>query len=129
MRLPDWPERLAEFFESRRKAAFSWGQNDCCLFAADAVLAVTGEDPAKGRRTYSTERGAARVIAKAGGMRDLVPYQDKPVGFAQRGDVVLAEQDGRQTLGVVAGNGMYAAPGAEGIVFRPMSEAIAAFEI
>lgn len=51
-RVEDWPERLAAFIEQRRKMPFAWGSNDCALFAADAVCAITGVDlgePFRGR--------------------------------------------------------------------------------
>ena len=132
MRTHDWPERLQAFFQSRRSMPFSWGSNDCALFAADAVLAQTGEDPAADHRGYADERTAIKKIQSAGGLRELVVnagLRVERVGFAQRGWVSLALMEGRETLGVVVGNGMWAAPGANGMEQRPMSEVIAVFAI
>src|SRR5690554_354752 len=99
-RYNDWPERLAAFVETRRARVFSWGSQDCALFAADAVLEMTGVDPAKGLRGYKSARGAANRIKKAGGMRALASnLPQKHPGLAQRGDVVLVELDGRETFG------------------------------
>lgn len=128
MRRPDWPERLASLIDERRHAPFAWGLQDCALFAADAVLALTGDDPAKNFRGYDDEREALRIVKGAGGMRGLVDLPKKHRGFAQRGDVVLAEIDGRETFGVCLGT-QYAAPGVNGLVFRPMTEVVAAFEV
>lgn len=131
-RLPDWPERLAEFIESRRHMAFAWGQQDCALFCADAIYAMTGEDVAKGWRGYKTERGARSRIAKVGGMRAIpssVGIAEQPIGLAQRGDGVLALIDDRETFGIIPGNGHWCGPGPTGLVFRPLSEAIAAFKV
>lgn len=127
----DWPERLAAFIDARRERAFSWGEQDCVLFAADAVLEITGVDLAEGHRKYSTAKGAAAQVKKAGGMRQLAASRlpEKHPGLAQRGDVVLVEIDGRDTFGVVAGNGYWCAPGVEGVVFRPMSEVLIVFEV
>lgn len=126
----DWPERLIEFIESRRRMPFEWGRNDCALFAADAVEAMTGEDLAKKWRGYKSERGALRRIKRAGGMRRLAEgLPERPVGYAQRGDVVLVEVEGRDTFGIVVGNGTWCAPGHNGLVFRPMSEVMTVFEI
>lgn len=128
-RFPDWPERLSTFIESRRKAVFSWGRQDCCLMAADWVLAATGEDPAaKYRGKYRDERGATRIIHKAGGLRALVPLQEVIVGTAQRGDVVLAVVAGRETLGIADVGGWWA-PGEAGIAFRTMFDVVAAFRV
>lgn len=128
MRLPDWPERLADLLAERKRTPFAWGSHDCALFAADAVNAITGDDPAKNFRGYDDEREALRIIHGAGGMRGLVDLPEKPIGFAQRGDVVLALVDGRETFGVCIG-GEYAAPGADGLVFRQMAEVVAVFEV
>lgn len=131
-RRASWPEDLAAFFEAHRELPFAWGSNDCALFAADAVLAMTGVDVAKDLRGYTTELGAARLIAKVGGMKALAlscGVKEKAAGFAQRGDVVLADMEGRETFGVVSGDGYWRAPGAEGAVARPMSEALAVFGV
>lgn len=128
-RYPDWPERLAQYIDARRHAPFAWGVNDCAMFAADAVVALTGVDPVPSvRGTYDDARGAADLIDAAGGLRELVPLPAKTVGHAQRGDIVLSDIDGRATLGVCVGAD-YAAPGDVGLVFRPMAEAVAAYEV
>ena len=43
--------------------------HDCCSFAADCVLAMTGVDKMAGYRGgYKSAVGASRKLAKAGGM-------------------------------------------------------------
>ncbi|MCQ9615946.1 hypothetical protein L1889_03865 [Paenalcaligenes niemegkensis] len=122
-RYDDWPEKLAAFIETRRERVFSWGSQDCALFAADAVIEMTGVDLAKELRGYRSARGAANRIKKAGGMRSFASsLSEKHPGLAQRGDVVLVDIDGRETFGVVLGNGFWCGPGIEGLVFRPMNE-------
>lgn len=129
-RRPDWPERFIAFVESRRHTPFAWGSNDCALFAADGIEAMTGVDLAKEWRGYKSERGALSRIKKAGGMRAFASgLSEKHVGLVQRGDVVLALIEGRETFGLALGNGFYCAPGPEGLAFRPMSEAIAVFAV
>lgn len=128
-RFPDWPERLNEFIEGRRERPFSWGANDCALFAADAIVQMTGVDLAKPWRGYRSERGALTRIQKAGGLREIALAAgliEKPAGLAQRGDVVLVMQDGRETFGIVAGNGYWCGPGVTGIAFRPLDEPLLA---
>lgn len=128
-RFPDWPERLANIIETRRKAGFLFGSNDCCTWAADVVLALTGDDPAaEYRGTYDDERGALQLIRDAGGMRGLVNLPEKHPGLAQRGDVVLAVVESRETFGIADVGGWWA-PGVDGLVFRPMSDVFAAFEV
>ena len=45
-RLPDWTARLAGVIRAGEDAPFAWGTFDCCLAAADAMLATTGVDAA-----------------------------------------------------------------------------------
>ena len=55
------------FIAEKRDRPFVWGQQDCCLFAADWVLAVTQIDPAQAfRGKYRTELGAKRALKRAG---------------------------------------------------------------
>ncbi|WP_321289229.1 DUF6950 family protein [Alcaligenes phenolicus] len=129
-RRPDWPEKLATFIETRRERVFSWGEQDCALLAADAVLEMTGVDLASGLRGYKSARDAAARIEKAGGMRGFVAsLPQKHPGLAQRGDLVLVDLEGRETFGVVVGNGYWCGPGQDGLVFRPMSEVETVFEV
>jgi hypothetical protein len=128
----DWPERLAEYIEGRRERPFSWGSNDCCLFFADAVLEMTGTDPAAKWRGYKSQVAATRRVKKAGGLRAMaktVGLIEKHPGLAQRGDGVIVKLDGRETFGLVVGNGCWCGPGKDRLEFRPMSEATTAFGV
>lgn len=140
-RRPDWPERLAYFLATRALLPFAWGLNDCALFAADWVLDCTGQDPAADLRgAYGDERGAAQVLHRHGGLLAIVqarlPRRDNALQ-AHRGDVVCVEIEitvgehthHRPTLGIVAGNGHWAAPGEQGAVFRPMAEVRMVFAV
>jgi hypothetical protein len=96
-RVPTRPERLAALIEARRHTPFAWGTHDCCLFAADAVLATTGADPAaEWRGRYDSEAEALELLG-ARGLEGTVAdamaafgAPECPVLAAQRGDVVLA---------------------------------------
>jgi hypothetical protein len=125
-RLSNWPRLLNDFVESRRHAPFAWGKNDCCTFAADAVVAIYGADPMEHLRDlYDDATGALAII---GGAHDLPEYAGRvlvaasfreiePI-FAGRGDVVCVKLE-RPTCGVHLGN-VIAAPGAAGLVFLPL---------
>lgn len=129
-RLQDWPQRLAEYVEGQRREPFAWGSNDCVTFAADAVEHMTGADPiAHLRGEWSTALEAARVIERLGGLREAVSDiwgAEIPPAYAQRGDWVLLEQEGRQLVGVCVGEAA-AAPGDAGVVLVPMTAALAAW--
>lgn len=144
-RRPDWPERLRKIIEAARTRPFSWGKHDCCLFACDAVKAMTGTDPAKPfRGRYKTKRGAFGALKRfAGGgvletaqkITDELAFSEIPVSLAGRGDVVLARvpmADGGEgdALGVVsmdAANAVFTGP--EGMAFVPVKECSHAWRI
>ena len=128
-RITDWATALAVFLESRDKAPFVWGANDCALFAADAVLAITGHDLGSDRGRYRTAKGAAGVLRRHGvdsvgalAERRLLAVSAPPVAveFARRGDVGVAALEGRETL-VIRISGAWIGPGAEGTLTVPVA--------
>lgn len=105
---------LLEFVKSRKNTPFEWGVNDCCLFTADAVLAMGGPDLAERvRGKYHTEIGAKRVLSKTfksglnGVLSGILPTIDKE--FAQRGDIVLFESELGPTFGIYWIGGIFCA--------------------
>jgi hypothetical protein len=109
-RLPDWTARLAATIRAREDAPFAWGTFDCCLAAADAMLAMTGVDAAQGARGYKTARGALgalrRIAGRDVGIGELIERMAEiraaRLGLAEhprivqagRGDVGLIEVEG-----------------------------------
>lgn len=132
MRLPDWERRLFDFVFARHCDPFEWGRNDCALFAADAVQAITGTDLAADfRGTYDTALGAARALQSAGGFEALAgAHFGKPihVRHAKPGDIALIEQEHGPALAVVLGE-MVAGPGANGVRFLPLTAAQVAWRV
>ena len=132
MRLEDWPERLAAFIESRRSAPFEWGSNDCVTFAADAVATITETDylgPLRGK--WRTAQEASKALLPYGGLlgaAESVLIDPVPVLMAQRGDVMLFDSGGRDTLGICIGAHVVA-PGETGLVFSPVSLASMAWRV
>lgn len=116
---------------SRMREPFGWGVHDCCLFAADAVKALTGVDPAAGfRGTYSTAAEAVDVLARIGGIEAAaarVGSEIRPL-FARQGDVGLLEDGKRLMLGVCAG-AMWLVPMAMGLGVRPLAVATKAWRV
>jgi hypothetical protein len=114
--------------------------HDCCLWAADAVRAQVGVDPAAALRgRYATALKARRVIAVAGGSlaglaRAALGEPLRSPMLACAGDVGLTlgpaatDDEDRATLAVCLG-GWWAAPGAHGLALLPMSAAIAAWKV
>lgn len=109
MRREDWPEELARMLREASSRPFAWGEHDCCLFAADVVQAITGEDhAAEFRGRYTTAAGAARAL-KRYGAGNLVATIDAKLpriapALARRGDVVCKEfEDVGPALGICVG--------------------------
>lgn len=102
-----WEKRLREFVASRSRRRFAWGSHDCCMFAADGVLAMTGTDLAADYRgRYKTQIGAGRKLSAAGGLEALVSARmgaSVAVLQAHRGDLVL-NTDAEPMLGICLGN-------------------------
>lgn len=121
-----WAGALSDLVIERMRVPFSWGVNDCCLFAADAVLAQTGQDHAEHLRgKYATAREAANLLAMHGGLGGIADaalrMRINPM-MAQIGDVVMVKtgHDGRESLAVCIGM-TAVAPGELGLEHIPMS--------
>ena len=103
------------------------------MFAADCVLAMTGEDPAVDfRKTYHTELGAARAIARSGGMAAGAAArlgESVAPAFASRGDVVLLSMGTREAYGICLGATVALPCEAGGVAFVPMTEALCAWRV
>ncbi|WP_399696614.1 DUF6950 family protein [Xenophilus sp.] len=131
MRERDWEQRLAAFVAERRAMPFEWGRNDCCLFAADAVRAMTGDDHAIGLRVHTSAQEAARLVLARGGLRQIATDalgESVPPAMATVGDVVLLMNEGRELLAVCNG-GTAIAPGERGMVALGMDAALAAWKV
>jgi hypothetical protein len=118
MRRPDWPERLHEYVEARRDAPHVWGSNDCAMFAAGAVEAMTGVDPfARWRGTYTDKDTAMCLLSAEGGFEALcLRTFGEPVAVlqARRGDLLLGRLNTEDGLAVCLGT-IACAPGARHI--------------
>lgn len=126
MRNDDWEQALADYLAGHREAVFAWGSCDCAMFAAGAVEAMTGIDPAAEiRGRYKSQAGAGRAISRAGhadlGAWVSSKFQEVEPVFAHRGDIVMV--DG--SLGICAGQIAWFVgeeDGAPGLLSRPMQE-------
>lgn len=102
VRRPDWPERFYEALRARRRLPFRWGQTDCCLTAADLILAMTGVDLAAGLRgTYESAEEAQAVCRKFVARHPEVARRldVSPVGDGCSGlIIVLAELHGMERI-------------------------------
>lgn len=120
----DWEPRLNDWIARAQTREFQWGRFDCLMFAAGAVRAATGFDPARGHRgKYRSAASAARYLrsighADAAAMLSSL-FAEIPCAMARRGDMVSADGNtgvciGRDALFVtIEGSG----PGLERVPF------------
>jgi len=110
-RLPDWAARLHDFIDGVKRDPFAWNSHDCVFgWAADAVLAITGEDVAAPYRgKYKSAKGAAGVLKRAGfddlaeAVASLLP--EIHISQARIGDLAAIPTDGPfgWSIGIVNG--------------------------
>lgn len=134
MRVKGWEQRLWKVTNGLLGVAFEWGTNDCCLFAADCIEAVTGDNPgAEFRGTYSSAKEAQRVLAKLD-CRDVGDLASRylpeiKVSLAQRGDIVMMPNtDGENYLAVVVSH-TAVGPTARGMLHSPKKNATRAWRV
>lgn len=122
----DWQTALSAYIAECEGRPFAWGSHDCAMFAAGAVLAMTGTDiAAEFRGRYSTEAGSVRALKRYGHGTLEATLDAKlpavPIGFARRGDLVMRDE----AVGVAMGPFALFAGEAEGrpaLVRVPRSE-------
>lgn len=139
-RLLDWDARLLAFVEARRAQPFAWGVSDCCLFACDAILEISGEDPAAWfRGRYSDVRGAAaalREFSDGGTLGDVAARLARELGrdeialaFASRGDCVLIDGEGAGHALAIVLDHRIVAQGPAGLVFLDRGAVLRAWAV
>ncbi len=127
----EWRERFDALVRARMHTPFEWGVHDCCLWAADCVLAVSGIDPAEDLRgTYRNASEAVRLVAQLGGMEAIAARGGEPINplCAGVGDVGLVTLYDRELLAVCAGD-VWLAPGTSGLCARPLVDARSAWRV
>jgi len=118
---------------------FGYGANDCCLFVAGAVLAMTGTDiAAEFRGKYSSRKEALSLALSYAGKRSVRALVEKglgalpvvPVLCAQRGDIALVKRSRDVSLGLVALDGKaILAAGRDGLLRLPLTLGLRAWRV
>jgi hypothetical protein len=94
MRTHGWWERLNEYVLAHRDRARNYGTWDCWQFVGGAVLVMTGTDYRERFPRYNSLDEGLRILREAGGEEHFLTEffgAKKPIAFAQRGDVVIAD--------------------------------------
>jgi hypothetical protein len=129
----DWPERLITFLTERDATPLKWGKSDCTLFAADAVEAMNGSDPAHFfRGKYKNKKEAFVLLRRfsGGGLEETTEkigndmgYSEIPPEFANSGDLALIDCDNVDpeakglTMAILANPTTAIAQGKNGLVY------------
>ena len=142
-RTDHWATReFHSFLMGRARMPFAWGTNDCALFSADGIHAMTGIDIASAfRGKYTTEDGAWETVkAVTGGttIADAAAWCASQHGlselphplFAQRGDLVVATNAGSQLSGLVHLSGRHVVSvGETGMMRFPITNVVRAWRV
>ena len=116
---------LQRLLRARADMPFLWGTRDCAMLAFDAVLALTGRDPAADLRgAWFDARGAMRKLRELGGWEGVATRFGPEIAPAQTqaGDVLLLQQQWCRGAGAehgalaVRAGACAVAQGAEGLV-------------
>ena len=136
-RFTNWRTALNDYVHAVMPKPFVWGQHDCATFAAGAVLAMTGVDPAeKYRGRYKTLIGGLRLLRKDGfdNHAELAASQFEEIhpSHAAVGDIAAVRIDDSAlwALGVVNGPRIFVLrPDASGLGTVDLLTAERAFRI
>lgn len=143
-RTAHWATReYHDFLRERAKTPFAWGANDCALFAADGILAMTGVDIAADFRGKYSDRAEAFALIRSvtGGatVADAAAWCAEKHGLAewkapllaQRGDlVVFAGPEGEPVAGLVHLSGAHIVAVGDGGLYRfPITAALRSWHV
>ena len=72
-----WDTRaFNQYLLDKKDSEFAWGENDCCLFAANSILAITGTDIADDfRGKYTDEASAFELIGIVTGVQHMSRHE------------------------------------------------------
>ncbi len=132
-RVSDWPAQLHIVSTAALRKPYRWGDHDCCLFAADCVLAMTGVDLAEDfRGAYHDEATASDMLERLNceSVADLpgIWFEEISVSQARRGDVALFDGEFGPFLAICDGI-TAVGPAARGIAHVQIVDALRAWRI
>jgi hypothetical protein len=108
-----WASSLMKTIEAASSRPFLWGEHDCVNFAANCVLAMTGDDPmADFRGAYDSPDTAIEALKFQGKgtlYHTMVSIFGQPAsaGSAMRGDLIYQVFPNGPAIGVVVGTEAY----------------------
>ena len=111
-RTKNWERKFRETIETARDRPFLWGHHDCMTFASSVIQAITGAPDILGkwRGRYKSAKDFKNLCNlwengfKQAAEDLLADFKVIHPKKAQRGDVALVEQNGREAMGIVNGS-------------------------
>jgi len=131
MKKSNWLRLLYGYIDVHSKTIYTLGQNDCVRFCCGAIEAMTGVDhwPELGGHYSTRAEAIAFIRAMAGDLTKFVTqktgYEAIPVAFAQRGDLVIYEDEKGKHLAICVGEN-FTAFREDGFIYLPMSKNVTA---
>ncbi len=116
---------LRRAFTAYASRRFGWGTLDCCIFTAKVIHEVTGVDYLARFPSYSSKRGAVRILRPYGSLQGLVTSLfGEPVTPSELvdGDVALFRGRSWSVVGPVC-NGQVICKTARSVVSLPLEDA------
>ncbi len=100
---PDWLAILPKAIWAWTGRAHAFGKADCVVFVRDVLLAIGARDPLPLGITWSTQRGAHRVLRRVGGIAAQLArvYPEIELSSLRSGDVLALEASDDQPMGAV----------------------------
>ena len=117
--------------ESLEKEGWEWGRMDCCQFARRVLMKTKGIDVAKDKPEYSTRFGAAKILARSGGMELFLSSMlgdPVPRNLIRRGDVCMVDFPDGLAAGICVGHSA-AFASKDGVVYIPMRKIIKGWNV
>jgi hypothetical protein len=132
MRLPTWPENLAEAIAGHQARPFEWGASDCLIFPLECVRAVTARDLLHLCGEYGSRLAAYRRL-QALGFETIADafaahFPEIHPAMMGRGDLATVLEDGAVCGAVCVGAGL-AGKAIGGLSFIPRARAQRAFKV
>lgn len=130
-RRQDWVAQMWFTIEDHADAEFLWGVNDCCLFVARVIDAMTDTSHELDLASqYSDEATALAYIASHGSLETAVSFHlgNPSSGRAQRGDAVMCANNGNPCIGICVGSTV-ACVGESGLSWLPRSQILTRWAI
>ncbi len=135
MRQHGWEMRLAMVCSAAAGRPFVRGVHDCCTFAREVEIALTGGTLFADSGRWRTPAGAVMALRRMGyaTIRDMLDARliaCAPLA-ARRGDLIMTDAPGADDMGAIAVvTGMRAVlPGPDGLLSVPVSGATGAWRI